>query len=116
GMEGFMLIDPGKNRIAQIDGTLGKEVSFGWGILGHLDRGGRFLVEQGDVGSGHWEITRMNLSFTGKLLLFKSLNFQSSEVFSDFKQVPEDTTFAQGVELLKKQEIVVKENLKNGSK
>lgn len=104
GMQGYLLIDPNKYRIARIDGTLFKEVGFGWGILGHLDRGGRFLVEQGDVGDGSWDIQRMGLMFTGKLLFFKRIDIKSTESFSDFHPVPSGLTFAQGVELLKKQE------------
>src|SRR5207245_8353210 len=34
GMRGIVLIDAKENRIAEIDGTLEKEVGFGWGILG----------------------------------------------------------------------------------
>jgi hypothetical protein len=110
GMQGYMLIDPRQDRIAKIDGTLAKEVGFGWGFLGHLDRGGHFVVEMGDVDSGHWEITRMALTFTGKILFVKSLNIKSTEVFSDFRPVPSDLTFAQGLELLKKQEAALAEN------
>ena len=104
GMTGYILIDSNHCRIAKIDGTLMKEVGFGWGILGHLDRGGRFIVQQADVGNDHWEISRMDLSFTGKILLFKNLNIKSTETFSDFRPAPSDLTFAQGVDLLKKQE------------
>ena len=64
GMQGVVVIDPEASRIARIDGTLFKEVSFGWGILGHLDKGGHFLVEQRDVGDGSWDISRMSLNFT----------------------------------------------------
>ena len=103
GMEGYLLIDVAENRIAEINGAIQKEVGFGWGILGHLDRGGRFLVQQADVGDGHWEATRMELSFTGKVLLVKSLNIRSMDIFSDFRPVQHDLTFAQGVELLKKE-------------
>lgn len=102
GMQGTLLIDANENRIAEIDGTLQKQVGFGWGILGHLDRGGRFLVQQADVGNRHWEVTRMELLFTGKILLFKSLNIRSTDIFSDFRQVPSDLNFAQGVQLLQK--------------
>src|SRR5277367_4126025 len=49
GMQGYLLIDAGQHRIAKIDGTLSKEVAFGWGFLGHLDQGGHFAVEQGEV-------------------------------------------------------------------
>jgi len=101
GMQGVVLIDSAALRIARIDGTLFKEVSFGWGILGHLDKGGHFLVEQREVGDGSWDISRMSLSFTGKILFFKSIAIKSDEVFSDFRRVPAGTTFAQGVQMLK---------------
>jgi hypothetical protein len=102
GMEGHLLIDAREKRVAEIDGVLQKEVGFGWGILGHLDRGGRFLVQQADVGGGQWELTHMELAFNGKILLLKKLSIQSSDIFSDFRPVPADLSFAQGVELLKK--------------
>jgi hypothetical protein len=110
GMEGTVLIDPQKQHIAAIDGTLAKDVGFGWGILGHLDRGGHFHVDQTSIAENNWSIARMDLAFTGKLLLFKSLNFKSTEVYSDFRPVPADLSFAQGVELLKKQQSAVAEN------
>ncbi len=103
-MSGIVLIDAVEHRIAQIDGILVGDVSFGWGLFGHLDRGGHFFVQQADVGDDHWEITRMDLSFTGKILLFKSLNIKSTEVSSDFQRVPSNLTFAEGVQLLKKEE------------
>jgi len=103
GMTGYLLVDVPEKRIAQINATLEKDVGFGWGILGHLDRGGRFLVQQADIGDRHWELTRMELSMTGKILLVKKLSIQSSDTFSDFRPVPADLTFAQGVEMLKKE-------------
>jgi hypothetical protein len=104
GMQGYVLVDAARFRIASIDGTLFKEVGFGWGILGHLDRGGRFLVQQQEVGDNFWEISGMTLSFTGKILLVKSLSISSKEIFTGFRQVPSDLTFAQALELLKKEE------------
>ncbi len=99
-----MLVDAVRYRLASIDGTLFKSVGFGWGILGHLDRGGRFMVQQQEVGDNLWEISGMTLNFTGKILLFKNLSIISTEIFSGFKQVPSDLTFAQALELLKKEE------------
>ena len=114
GMQGFLVIDPVEKRIAQIDGTLFKEVAFGWGILGHLDKGGHFLVEQRDVGNDSWEISQMSLAFTGKILLFKSLTIKSDETFGDFRRVPDGTTLAQGVELLKAEETKLAQNRTSG--
>jgi len=110
GMQGYVLVDPEKNRIARIDGTLAKDVGFGWGILGHLDRGGRFVVEQREISPGAWEISRMELRFTGKILLFKSINIQSTEIFTDFQPVPPDLKFSQAIDLLARQEATFAEN------
>jgi hypothetical protein len=106
GMQGELLIDPEVRRLARIDGTLFREVTFGWGIIGHLNRGGRFRVQQADLGlgDGAWGITEFDLNITGKILMFKSLSMVSDEVLSDFQKMPENLTFAQGVEKLKRQE------------
>jgi len=103
GMRGDLLIDTAQDRIAEINGTLLKEVAFGWGILGHLDPGGRFLVQQSDVGSHQWEVTHMELSFTGKILFVKKLAIHSNDTFSNFQSVPSNLSFAQGVQLLEKE-------------
>jgi hypothetical protein len=103
GMQGYLLIDTKCRRIARIDGTLFREVSFGWGIIGHLDQGGHFMVQQADLGlgDGAWGITEVSLNVTGKLLLFKSLKMVTDEVLSDFRKMPENLTFAQAVETLR---------------
>jgi len=53
----------------------------------------------------------MGLRFTGKLLLFKSLNIKSEEWFRDFRPIPVDVTFAQGIEMLKKENASVAASL-----
>ena len=109
-MNGTMMIDTTVERIAEINGTLFRDVGFGWGILGHLDKGGRFVVTQGDVGDGHWQTVRTILRFTGRALLFHAINIDSTETASDFHRLPNNLTFAQGVELSKKQDPTMAEN------
>ena len=104
GMKGYLLIDTTALRIATIDGTLFRDVSFGWGIIGHLDKGGHFRVQQADAGDGSWEITAMSLKITGKILLFKGISLVSDDTFGDFHPVPEDLTFSKGVELLRSEQ------------
>ena len=104
GMQGYLVIDTTAHRIAKIDGTLFREVTFGWGVLGHLDKGGHFMVQQADVGDGSWDLTSMSLKMTGKILLFKSLSIIEDETLSDFRPVPLDLTFAKGVEMLNSQQ------------
>jgi hypothetical protein len=110
GMQGIMLIDAAHDRLALIDGTLFKDVGFGWGILGRLDRGGRFVVQQRQLDAQRWEISRMDLSLTGKILLIKHFSFIETQVFSDYKPVPMDLTFAQALEMIKKEQATLAEN------
>ena len=110
GMQGDMLIDPRAARFAKIDGTLFKDVDFGWGILGRLYQGGKFIIEQKDVGGGHWEMVRQTLQFNGRILLVKPLTISSTETTYDFRPVPANITTAQVLELLYKSDEVVAEN------
>ena len=100
GMQGYVLIDATAHRLAKINGILFREVLFGWGIVGHLNKGGHFCVQQADVGDGTWDITGMSLRMTGKILMFKGISMISDETFSDFRAVPGDLTFAQAVSML----------------
>jgi hypothetical protein len=101
GMQGYLLIDAEAGRLARIDGTLFRNISFGWGIIGHLDKGGHFRVQQAEVADGTWGISEINLNITGKILLFKTLSMVSDETFSGFQRVPDNLPFSQGVELLR---------------
>ena len=109
-MEGTILLDPQRQRLARIDGALQNDVAFGWGILGHLDKGGRILMEQGELSDGNWVLRRFMMRFTGKLLFFKSIDVNTTETSWDYHRVADDLSFAQGAELLKKQEQEVSKN------
>jgi len=110
GMQGDMTIDEKALRIAKIDGTLFRDVDFGWGILGRLYKGGRFIIEQQDVGNGRWETVRQVLQFNGKILLVKSLTIDSTETATDFRPVPSNITTAESLNLLHKSTDTVAEN------
>lgn len=110
GMQGDMIIDRTAMRIAKIDGTLFKDVDFGWGILGKLYKGGKFRIVQRDVGGGHWEEVEETLQFYGKILMVKSLTIWSSETMTDFRPIPSNLTTAQALDLLHKSADVVAQN------
>ena len=110
GMQGDLFIDRTAMRIAKIDGTLFKDVDFGWGILGRLYKGGKFLIEQRDVGSGKWETVRQTLQFNGKVLMVKPLTIWSTETATDFRPVPSNLTVAQALDLLHKSDETVAQN------
>ena len=110
GMDGDMVIDQTAGRIAEINGHLFKDVDFGWGILGRLFKGGKFIIHQAEVGQGKWEETQERLQFNGKILMLKSLTIDSNETMTDFRPVPSNITTAQALQLLQNPDEVVAQN------
>jgi hypothetical protein len=109
GMDGNMVIDRTAGRIAEINGELFKDVDFGWGILGRLFKGGKFVIHQADVG-GKWQETQERLQFNGKILMMKNLTIDSNETMTDFRPVPSNVTTAQALQLLQNPDEVVAQN------
>src|ERR1700675_4281217 len=108
-MEGEMWVDCKQERLAAFNGQLKQDVNFGFGLLGHLDKGGHFEVRQAEVAPGHWDLTTMSLEMTGKALLFKSIGVQKRENRRDFHQVSDDLTLTEAADILNKH-IVVADN------
>jgi hypothetical protein len=100
GMTGELRIDQQQERMVRLDAHLIADVNFGWGILGKLFKGGTIVVEQKDVGTGHWETTHMALHLQGKILMIKSLNLQTTEDASDFEPVRPQMGYQEAVHLL----------------
>ena len=99
-MAGIMLIDRHQKRLADMKGTLIRNVDFGWGMLGRLNKGGTFEVKREDVGDGHWVTTLLDVHIHGKALFFKTINAEQHEVTENFKRVPDRLTLMQGASLL----------------
>lgn len=101
-MEGVVWIDPGERRIAGMEGRLVNEVKFGGGILGHLEKGGTFVLHRRDVGNGHWETTLLDVNMDGKALFFKTISVRHHEEDSDFQPVDPGISLQEASNLLKK--------------
>lgn len=99
-MVGKLWMDRAALRLAMIEGRLTEEVKFGWGLLGHLDKGGTFKVVQKNVGDNHWETVSLDVNMQGRVVLFKSLSVRTKEVLSDFRRMPDDLTIARAYEML----------------
>ena len=108
-MEGELTVDIKQERLAAINGHLMEDVKFGGGLLGHLDKGGKFEVRQTEVAPGEWEMTILCVDMKGKALLFKTIGVQETENHSDFHRMPDDLTLAEAAGILNR-EIVVADN------
>ena len=98
-MKGSLLVDAKQKRLAEISGKLMSEVKFGGGVLGHLDKGGTFWVKQQDLGSGHWEVTVLDVQMIGKALFFKTIDVAEKDTYENFQPVNGETTLAKAAQL-----------------
>src|SRR5215471_1823516 len=99
-MTGKLWVDRNAMRLAMIEGRLVEDVKFGWGLLGHLDKGGTFKVIQQKVAEDHWDQVFLDINMTGRAIIFKTLNIKQKQILSNFRRVPDDLTIARAYEML----------------
>ncbi|HWH57732.1 MAG TPA: hypothetical protein VN682_08885 [Terriglobales bacterium] len=105
-MTGEMWVSASQKRLIAIDGRLTSDVKFGGGLLGHLEKGGQFMVKRAEVAPNDWEVTELTVNMQGKALLFKSISVQQKELHSNFERMPNDISIADAAGLLLKQTLV----------
>lgn len=106
-MKGKAWVDHKAGRLAMIEGQLTEDVNFGWGLLGHLDKGGTFKVVQKNVGENHWDTVLLDLNMQGRAVIFKTLTVKQKQILSDFKRVPDDLSISQAYDMLQQKDRAV---------
>lgn len=101
-MVGKLVIDVKNLRVAQFGGRIATPVEFGWGLLGHLNKGGTFDVKQQDVADGHWDMTLLDTQITGKALFFKTISVREKVIESEYHRVSDNLTLQQAANMLEK--------------
>ena len=101
GMAGDVLIEKSQERLTRLNARLITDVDFGWGIIGHLDKGGTVFLEQTLVAPDDWELTRMKLNLTGRALMVKPLSYHISEEMGHYSPVPAELDYHEAIRMLK---------------
>ena len=70
-MEGIMVVHTEQKRITQLKGQLTRDVRFGYGLLGKLEKGGTFEIERQELKPGIWAITQTHIHIHGHALVFQ---------------------------------------------
>jgi len=99
-MVGDMWVHRSQRRFVRIRGQLVGDVKFAGGLLGHLEKGGSFAVEQREVSPGEWDITSMEVDMKGKALFLKTIAVKQNEHRIEFVAVPQNLTFAEAADML----------------
>ena len=100
GLEGEMWLEPTQERIVRIEGRLVKDVSFGWGFLGRLNKGGIYQIVQTQITPGVWRITTLNVDVKGRVFLVESIRMFRQESNSHFRRTPSFIDYREAVETL----------------
>jgi hypothetical protein len=100
-MAGTMVVDTKQKRIKQLKGTLTRNVDFGYGLLGQLEKGGTFEIERQQIAPGVWEITTTHIHIRGHALIFKSISEEQDELTSQYHPTPPSLTLAAAAKMLK---------------
>jgi hypothetical protein len=101
-MSGMIWIDRAALRMSRLDGSLFEDVTFGWGLLGRLNKGGTFSVTQRRVGDDHWEIVSLDVKMSGHAVIFKSINVRQVQRITGFHRISDSMTISEAYQLLEK--------------
>jgi len=98
-LAGTILIDPDRKRMTKVAGHLVNRVEFGYGLLGRIDSG---TVEFGrvEVGPQQWKTAFINIHFSGRVAIFKTVSKDQYERRSDFRLVASNLSLSDAKDLL----------------
>jgi len=100
GMRGVMQLDPRHDQLLRVDGEIFRNVSFGWGILGRLHKGGHFRIEQRQVLPNVWEITEMDFDFTYTVFFFSQSHYIRKTSNTAYARIDPGTGRAEAIQML----------------
>jgi hypothetical protein len=98
-LAGTILIDSERKRLAKVAGHLMNRVEFGYGLLGRIDSG-TLELERVEVGPQLWKTALVNIHFSGRVAIFKTINKDQYERRSDFRAVSSDLSLSDAKDLL----------------
>lgn len=98
---GTLWIDRQFIQIVKMEAALTENIYIGWGILGHINKGGRLELEQTLLTGNVWRISKLNIEATGKAFFFKTIKIKNRQSAWDFRPVPGSLTIAQAVQTLR---------------
>jgi hypothetical protein len=87
GIKGRMWIDAQSHRVVRIEGTVQKDVNFGWGILGKINQGGTIVLEQANAAGDRWVYSRLDTHLTMRVVI-KTVAMNNQMTATDFRPLP----------------------------
>jgi hypothetical protein len=99
-LTGELWIDAAGERVVRLAGSLAQDTSYGWGILGKLNKGGWVELEQSEVAPHIWRITHVQLKMTLRIVV-KTKVFDTDEQMRDYTPVPAGIDYRTAIHMLR---------------
>jgi len=99
-LSGQIWIQPQQKRLAKVDAHILNEIDFGYGLLGRIEKGGRFQIARDPVYQSRGKTTMLNVHISGRVVFFKSINRDQDLKRSAFRPMPSNTSVKDAVTLL----------------
>jgi hypothetical protein len=99
-LAGKIWIQPQLKRLVKMDGQIVNEIDFGFGLLGRIEKGGKFQIVREQVDHSRWKTTLLDVHISGRVIFFKSISKDEHEVRSDFHPLPVNTNVQDAVKIL----------------
>ncbi|UWZ83273.1 hypothetical protein [Occallatibacter riparius] len=99
-LTGDLWIDVRMKRLRRLEGRLNDDVTFGFGMLGKVNKGSWFRLSRTAVSDSEWKTDRCEIHMSGRALLLKTIAHETSETRGGFELVPPAMSFEQGLKVL----------------
>ena len=100
GMAGTIEVNQRLKRFVAMQGTVVNRVDFGYGLLGYVDKGGKFAIHREQVSQTRWKTNLVDVHVSGHVILFKSVSKDHHEERSEFQPVPTTISLSDAKRLL----------------
>ena len=100
-MTGKITVDSFAQRVVHLEGHLQRDVNYGLGIIGRLNKGGWIAIDQAPVGNGQWRTVRLQLAMTGRILFFTKA-YDTLQEQSDYHPVAKGLDYREAIGMLRK--------------
>lgn len=115
GMQGTLWVDPASHRLVKIEGTLVRDVNFGWGFLASIHAGGQFALQQSKVDGGSWKATFLKVDLDGSKLVFGQLHVHFKDWSRSFVPFPSPPSMSEAVNMLEHSATACREGKDHGT-
>jgi hypothetical protein len=100
-LDGTVFVDLDDKRIVRLSGSLQAPVEFGYGLIGHVQKGGTTDITRVHLSPGVWKTSAEKINIDGRFVILKTINKHQDETRTGFEPVVSGTTFAQALDKIK---------------